>query len=42
MRQKLEEDRLKVEAIKQQKLQHIQSLGIDSKYTTELAKKKIV
>jgi hypothetical protein len=32
VRQKLEDDRLKVEAIKQKKLMEIQSLGIESKY----------
>jgi hypothetical protein len=42
VRQKLEDDRLKIEAIKQQKLLGIQRLGIADKYTTELAKKKIV
>ena len=42
VRQKLEDDRLKVEAIKQQKLKGIQDLGIHPKYQTELAKKKIV
>lgn len=42
VRQKLEDDRLKVESIKQKKLGLIQDLGIDSKYQYELAKKKIV
>jgi len=42
VRQKLEDDRLKVEAIKQKKLNGIQELGIESKYQYELAKKKIV
>lgn len=42
VRQKLEDDRLKVESIKQKKLGMIQDLGIDSKYQYELAKKKIV
>jgi hypothetical protein len=42
VRQRLEEERLKVEAIKQQKLAQIQSLGIEPKYQYELAKKKIV
>jgi hypothetical protein len=32
VRQKLEDDRLKVEAIKQKKLIEIQGLGIESKY----------
>ena len=42
VRQKLEDDRLKVEAIKQKKLQQIQDLGIEQKYQYELAKKKIL
>lgn len=42
VRQKLEDDRLKVEAIKQKKLGTIQNLGIESKYQYELAKKKII
>ena len=42
VRQKLEDDRLKVEAIKQKKLNQIQELGIEQKYQYELAKKKIV
>ena len=42
MRQKLEDDRLKIEAIKQKKLAQIQELGIEEKYQAELAKKKIV
>jgi len=42
VRQKLEDDRLKVEAIKQKKLGTIQNLGIESKYQYELAKKKIL
>jgi hypothetical protein len=42
VRQKLEDDRLKVEAIKQKKLNQIQDLGIEQKYQYELAKKKIV
>lgn len=41
VRQKLEDERLKVEQIKQQKLAGIQQLGIEPKYQTELAKKKI-
>lgn len=32
VRQKLEEDRLKVEGIKQSKLQSLGKLGIDNKY----------
>jgi len=42
VRQKLEDDRLKVEGIKQKKLNQIQDLGIEGKYQYELAKKKIV
>lgn len=42
VRQKLEDDRLKVEGIKQKKLSQIQDMGIESKYQYELAKKKIV
>lgn len=42
VRQKLEEERLKLEAIKQSKLNAIQSMGIEKKYQYELAKKKIV
>jgi len=42
VRQKLEDDRLKVEAIKQKKLGQIQDLGIEQKYQYELAKKKIL
>lgn len=42
VRQKLEEDRQKLEAIKQQKLNNIAELGIEKKYQYELAKKKIV
>ena len=42
VRQKLEEDRLKVEGIKQRKLNELQQLGVEQKYQYELAKKKIV
>ena len=42
VRQELEEDRLKVEGIKQRKLNELQSLGVEQKYQYELAKKKIV
>jgi len=42
VRQKLEEDRLKVEGIKQRKLNELQDLGVEQKYQYELAKKKIV
>ena len=42
VRQKLEEERLKIEGIKQRKLNDLQSLGVEQKYQYELAKKKIV
>lgn len=42
VRQKLEDERLKLEAIKQSKLNSIQDMGIEKKYQYELAKKKIV
>jgi len=42
VRQKLEDDRLKVEGIKQRKLNELQQLGVEQKYQYELAKKKIV
>lgn len=42
VRQKLEDDRLKVEGIKQRKLNELKTLGIEQKYQYELAKKKIV
>jgi hypothetical protein len=38
----LEEERLKVEGIKQRKLNELQQLGVEQKYQYELAKKKIV
>ena len=42
VRQKLEEERLKIEGIKQRKLNELQTLGVEQKYQYELAKKKIV
>lgn len=41
VRQKLEDERLKVEGIKKQKLASLQDIGIEDKYQAELAKKKI-
>jgi hypothetical protein len=42
VRNKLAEDRQKVESIKARKLEEIRLLGIEAKYMAELAKKKIV
>lgn len=42
VRQKLEDERLKVEGIKKQKLASLKDIGIEEKYQAELAKKKIV
>lgn len=41
VRQKLDDERVKVEGIKGQKLQGLQKLGIDNKYQADLSKKKI-
>ena len=41
MRQKIEEERRKIEAIKQKKLEDLQQLNIPDKYQAELARKKI-
>lgn len=41
VRQKLEEDKMKVEGIKQRKLGELKTLGIHDKYQHDLAKKKI-
>lgn len=41
MRQKIEEERQKVERIKHQKLQTLKEIGIAEKYQTDLAKKRI-
>lgn len=42
MRNKLADERAKVESIKARKLDEIGQLGIEPKYMAELAKKKIV
>lgn len=42
VRQKLADERLKVEGIKKQKLASLQEIGIEDKYQAELSKKKIV
>lgn len=42
VRNKLAEDRMKIESIKARKLEEIGQLGIKEKYRAELAKKKIV
>lgn len=41
VRQKIEEERRKIEAIKQKKLEDLQNLNIPDKYQAELARKKI-
>lgn len=41
IRQKIDEERRKIEAIKQKKLGELNTLNIPEKYTAELAKKKI-
>lgn len=41
VRQRLEDERLKVEGIKGQKLSGLKSIGIEDKYQAELAKKRI-
>lgn len=41
VRQRLEDERVKVEGIKNSKLQGLQKLGIDNKYQADLSKKKI-
>ena len=41
VRQKIEEERRKIEAIKQKKLNELNNLNIPDKYKAELAKKKI-
>jgi len=41
VRQKIEDERRKIEAIKQKKLGELNGLSIPEKYTAELAKKKI-
>ena len=42
VRNKLAEDRMKIESIKARKLEEIGHLGIEEKYRAELVKKKIV
>lgn len=41
VRQKIEDERRKIEAIKQKKLEELNNLSIPDKYKAELAKKKI-
>lgn len=41
IRQRLEDERMKVEGIKQRKMNELNDLGISDKYKAELAKKKI-
>ena len=41
VRQKIEEERRKIEAIKQKKLSELNNMNIPDKYKAELAKKKI-
>jgi hypothetical protein len=42
VRQRIEDERLKVEGIKKQKLQGLVALGIEGKYQADLSKKRIV
>ena len=42
VRQKIEEERRKIEAIKQKKLDQLNNLEIPDKYKAELAKKRII
>ena len=42
VRQKIEEERLKVENIKKKKLQDLAAVGIADKYQADLAKKRIL
>ena len=41
VRQNIDEERAKIQAIKDKKLHDLRNLGIEEKYTAELAKKKI-
>ena len=41
VRQKIEDERLKVERIKREKLDGLRGIGIADKYQTDLSKKKI-
>ena len=42
VRQKAEDERLKVEGIKKSKLEGLKQLGIESKYQADLSKKRIL
>lgn len=42
VRQRIEDERRKVEGIKMQKLGHLQNLGIEEKYQADLAKKRVL
>lgn len=42
VRQRIEDERLKVERIKAEKLQGLVDLGIESKYQADLSKKRIL
>ena len=42
VRQRIEDERLKVEGIKAQKLEGLRSLGIADKYQADLTKKRIL
>ena len=42
VRQRIEDERLKVERIKKQKLQGLVDQGIESKYQADLSKKRIL
>lgn len=42
VRQKMEEERLKIEGIKERKLAQLGDLSIDAKYKAELQRKKIM
>jgi len=42
VRERIEAERVKVEGIKAQKMQQLDGLGIDGKYKTDLAKKRIL
>ena len=41
VRQRIEDERMKVEGIKAQKLQQLKEIGIADKYQADLAKKRI-
>ena len=42
VRQRIEDERLKVEGIKANKLKDLDQLGIEGKYKTDLSKKRIL